>query len=1571
MRARVLAVVVAFIAITAAAGAAVTEFTLSRDAGPSNARIGHLVLHVSRAQHTRRARKHGRSHNNAHNSHAVKGRTGSSGSSSLVAAYAFDEGSGTFAADGSGNGHAGALVNASFVSSGKYLGAVSFPGSNSYVTIGNAADLNPTSGFTLEAWVKPATIRSGYATLVAKTTGAGQFPYGLELTNGIPSAYGEIGSTLASASATTALPTGKWSYVAGSYNGSSLSVYVNSKLIANVPASGTVAGSIGALEIGGDNVGKGDLDGAVDNVRVYNDARTAAQVSSDGTTPIATLKHTSPKKLSLAIPPVSQGLPAISGSTIMGSGLTATNGSWSNSPTSYSYQWRDCDSSGGGCSNIPNATDGTYKLTGGDVGHTVDVVVGAANAGGSANASSTPTAVVGDPPPPVNTSLPLIGGTALSGDTLSATTGAWSNTPTSYGYQWKDCDLTGSNCTPISGATASSYTLQSSDLGSTVVVVVTGASQWGSTAAQSLPTIPIALPPLPPINISAPTISGSAEQGDTLTAGTGSWIDNPTAYAYQWENCNLLGLLCAPISGATSSSYTLGAGDVGHTIEVVVTASNSGGAIAASSAPTGTVSPPPPPPPPVNTSVPAISGTAQQDDTLTASAGSWSNSPTGYAYQWQDCNSSGASCSNIAGATGSSYVLAASDVGQTVEVTVTASNAGGSTPASSGPTGVVLITAPVNTSAPAISGTAQQGDTLTASTGSWSNSPTGYTYQWQDCNSSGASCSNIAGATGTGYIVAATDIGHTIEVVVTASNAGGPTSASSSSTGTVTAAPPANTAAPAISGTAQQGDTLTTSSGSWSNSPTSFAYQWLDCNSSGAGCSAISGATSSSYKLGAGDVGDTVEVVVTATNTGGSTPATSGPTGVVLIAAPVNTSAPAISGTAQQGDTLSTTNGGWSNSPASFAYQWEDCNSSGGSCSAIAGATSNSYVLSAGDVGHSIRVVVTATNGGGSTGASSGATASVAAPPPPAPVNTAAPSISGTAQQGDTLTASSGSWSNSPTSYSYQWQDCNSSGGGCTNISGVTSSSYAPGAGDVGDTIEVTVTAANAGGSASATSGATAVVASGSSGPTIKYYVGQSSAGSGNGSSCANAEAVSTLSTSTQWTAGNVIGLCGTITSTITAQGSGTNGNPITVYWEPGATLSQAVCPSSGCFNTNSHTYLTLDGGSNGSIQATANGTVLAHQTGSTEGIEAYGCTGCVIENLTVENLYVHVYNSSTEPNDTNGGGANAIDIYGSGWTLTNNTISNANTGIYDEAQPSDASDTISANTFTSDAGDWLLAPVQGSGTNIGPIYFDGNTLDQWTNWRTSSDTFHPDGVHCYVQSNLGPAHFNAVYIYDNTMGPNTANINGGTENQTAEVFLQGNGGGPGGTECADTTSPFYVFNNVFQTNQYLNNGLLAPGSGEPFLLNNTIIGATSGSGGGVGYSVGANVDGNGESDNNLVTNVQQATEVNPTGSIGIASVLQGGWNYNVYSSVGASDFNCNGAFDSFAGWQSCVHGDAHSSYNSGADLNGDGSPQAGSPAIGAGENLSSLCTGALTALCDEINGTPRPSSGAWNAGAY
>ena len=378
---------------------------------------------------------------------------------------------------------------------------------------------------------------------------------------------------------------------------------------------------------------------------------------------------------------------------------------------------------------------------------------------------------------------------------------------------------------------------------------------------------------------------------------------------------------------------------------------------------------------------------------------------------------------------------------------------------------------PVNSAPPTISGTPVQGQTLTESHGTWSNSPTSYSYQWQTCDSTGTTCAPIVpAATGQTYTLTSTDVGHTISVIETATNIGGPgTGTPATPTALISAPPvPVNSAPPTISGTPVQGQTLTESHGTWSNSPTSYSYQWQTCDSTGTTCAPITpAATGQTYTLTSTDVGHTISVIETATNIGGpgtGTPAT--PTALISAPpVPVNSAPPTISGTPVQGQTLTESHGTWSNSPTSYSYQWQTCDSTGTTCAPITpAATGQTYTLTSTDVGHTISVIETATNiGGPGTGTPATPTALISAPP--VPVNSAPPTISGTPVQGQTLTESHGTWSNSPTSYSYQWQTCDSTGTTCASITpAATGQTYTLTSTDVGHTISVIETATNIGG---------------------------------------------------------------------------------------------------------------------------------------------------------------------------------------------------------------------------------------------------------------------------------------------------------------------------------------------------------------------------------------------------------------------------------------------------------------------------------------------------------------------------
>ena len=193
-------------------------------------------------------------------------------------------------------------------------------------------------------------------------------------------------------------------------------------------------------------------------------------------------------------------------------------------------------------------------------------------------------------------------------------------------------------------------------------------------------------------------------------------------------------------------------------------------------------------------------------------------------------------------------------------------------------------TIPVNSLAPSITGIARTGETLSASTGTWSGSPTAYAYQWKRSSTSSGSYTDIPAATNSTYLVSESDVGYFIKAAVVATNVAGSSSAvlSSQSSAVVDIAP-MSISIPVISGTARTGATLTASNGSWNGLPTSYTYQWKRANTSGGTYSNIGSATSRTYELTDADIDKYIKVAVSATNgAGASTPALSAATSVVV-----------------------------------------------------------------------------------------------------------------------------------------------------------------------------------------------------------------------------------------------------------------------------------------------------------------------------------------------------------------------------------------------------------------------------------------------------------------------------------------------------------------------------------------------------------------------------------------------------------------------------------------------------------------------------------------------------------------
>jgi len=293
---------------------------------------------------------------------------------------------------------------------------------------------------------------------------------------------------------------------------------------------------------------------------------------------------------------------------------------------------------------------------------------------------------------PSNTTPPSISGTERQDERLQADRGDWANDPTDYDYQWQRCKSDGSDCDDISGATDNDYRLGSDDVGKRIRVVVTAINSDGRSSAASAPTGVIAAAGSIPTNASLPSISGTPQDNQKLTASTGSWGgSDPKSYSYSWRRCDANGNNCSEIG--KGQTYEVTSRDVGHRLRVVVTAKNSAGSASAESPATAVVTAAGSGP--KSTAAPTISGTPQDNLTLTAQPGTWTGTaPIAFTYQWQRCDANGNNCQSIGGANGSTYRATSNDVGHRLRVAVVARNGAGSSTATSGATAVVLAAGP-------------------------------------------------------------------------------------------------------------------------------------------------------------------------------------------------------------------------------------------------------------------------------------------------------------------------------------------------------------------------------------------------------------------------------------------------------------------------------------------------------------------------------------------------------------------------------------------------------------------------------------------------------------------------------------------------------------------------------------------------------------------------------------------------------------------------------------------------------------------------------------------------------------
>ena len=691
---------------------------------------------------------------------------------------------------------------------------------------------------------------------------------------------------------------------------------------------------------------------------------------------------------------------------------------------------------------------------------------------------------------------PAISGTAQVGETLTATTllidDADGLENASYSYQWARQDLATSASRDISGATGSTYTVSPDDRNRFIRVTVSFADDAGND--ETLTSYWLFIPP--PANnpaTGAPTINGTAEVGETLTADTSTIADSDgltnVAYRYQWLADD--GNSVMEISGATYSTYTLAAADAGKTIKLKVSFTDDADhEEALRSSATDIVSFAVQQQTANNsaTGAPRINGTAQVGETLTVDTSTIADSDglTNVAYRYQWLANDGNSVTDISGATYSTYTLAAVDAGRTIQVHVSFTDDAGNEEALSSE-------ATASVRAPRTEGSAP--DTPHLATGTavfigavdlvWDDAPGADSYdvqlygsgRWIDLPGDGVAIALY----GAGAIISELDPETSLWLRVRAANAHGISDwsniyymASTSQFKLGRRARPANlraSGAPVINGTAQVGATL------WADTAeiedgngldrVQFQYQWT--SNDGSADTDIAGATDSTYTWSDADAGKTIKVRVSFTDRGGYAESlTSAALATVATAPAINnpaTGAPRINGTAEVGETLTANTSSIADADGltNVAYKYQWLANDGNSVIEISGATDSTYTLAAADAGTTIKVQVSFTDDAGNEEAlTSSATDTVSFAVQQQTANnpaTGAPRINGTAEVGETLTANTSTIADADglTNVAYKYQWLANDGNSVVEISGATDSTYTLAAADEGNTIKVQV----------------------------------------------------------------------------------------------------------------------------------------------------------------------------------------------------------------------------------------------------------------------------------------------------------------------------------------------------------------------------------------------------------------------------------------------------------------------------------------------------------------------------------
>jgi large repetitive protein len=366
-------------------------------------------------------------------------------------------------------------------------------------------------------------------------------------------------------------------------------------------------------------------------------------------------------------PPQASVLPVITGVATPGSVLQATRGTWSGAAaTGDQYQWLRCTSiDTSNCTVISTGSGNTYTVQNSDTGFrlAVNVIVRDITNRISGSAKSLTTQpVLGSP---TVSSTPTFTSNLYVGGTATLDRGTWSTAGnTTYLYQWQRCSTQAiTACLNISGATTASYPVSQLDLNQYLRVAVTAINEVGGSTIYSGFSAQVAAT-APPVNTSIPIVSGSAFETliiNIISKGQWSGIEESKLLT-QWQICSTA-ISCSDIPSATSPTYTASSADVGKTIRVKIIAPYSQKNVEAFSNQTLIIKKAY-----TNVFPPTLLSYADIGDKIDIFKGYWEGlSISNISYVWQRCKSA-TSCTNIPGATKSTYTPSSSDRGYSIRV---------------------------------------------------------------------------------------------------------------------------------------------------------------------------------------------------------------------------------------------------------------------------------------------------------------------------------------------------------------------------------------------------------------------------------------------------------------------------------------------------------------------------------------------------------------------------------------------------------------------------------------------------------------------------------------------------------------------------------------------------------------------------------------------------------------------------------------------------------------------------------------------------------------------------------------